>query len=69
MAKIVVLPPNSVYDISRKIFPMFLSINWLNDIVLLPLLLEILDDICIVIICCPGFNVTNFEINLSFFIK
>ena len=33
------------------------------------LLLEILGNICIVIVYCPVFDVVNFEINLSFLIK
>ena len=36
---------------------------------LLPLLFEILDNIFIAIICCPVFNVINFEIDLSFHIR
>ena len=35
----------------------------------MPLLLEILDNIFIAIICCPVFNVINFEIDLSFHIR
>ena len=45
------------------------SINWPNFIVRLPLLLEILDNICIAIICRPVYDVINIEINLSFLIK
>ena len=41
-----------MYDFSRKIFPILYLINSLNFIVCLPLLLEILDNICIIIICC-----------------
>ena len=32
-------------------------------------LLEILSSICVVIICCPFFDVKNFEISVSFLIK
>ena len=42
-----VLPPNFVYDFSRKIFLMLYSVNWPNFIVWLPLLLEILGNMCI----------------------
>ena len=35
----------------------------------LPLLLEILDNLCLVIICCPVCDVKNFEINLALRIK
>ena len=48
---------------------MLYSINWPNLIVWLPLLLVILGNVFIVIICYPVFDVINFEINLSFFIK
>ena len=44
-------------------------INWPHIIVWLPLLLGILNNICIVIIYYPVSNVINFEINLSFVIK
>ena len=37
-------------------------------IVLLPLLFKILENICVVIICCPVCDVKNVEINLSFLI-
>ena len=37
--------------------------------VLLPLLLEMLGSICITIVCEPGCDVINFEINLAFLIK
>ena len=58
-----------VYDFSRKIFLVLYSIDGPNFIFWLPLLLEILDNICIIIICCPVCDVINFEINLSFPIK
>ena len=35
----------------------------------LPLLLEILSNICIAIVCFPDYGVINFEINLIFLIK
>ena len=47
----------------RKIFLILNFINWPNFIIWLSLLLEILGNICIVVICCP---VCNFEINCSF---
>ena len=45
--------------------------NWSNLITWLPLLLEILDNMCIVIISCPVCDVTSwiFEIKLSFLVK
>ena len=48
---------------------MIYSINWPNFIAWLTLRLEILGNMCIVIICCPLCNAINFEINLSFFVK
>ena len=62
-------PPHFVYDFSRKILLMLYSINWQSFIVWSSLLLGIFEDICIVIVCCPVFDVINFEINRSFFFK
>ena len=53
----------------RKIFLLLCSINWPNFIVLLPLLCEILGNICIGIAFKPGWDVMNFEVNLIFLIK
>ena len=47
----LVSPPRFLYDFSR-IFLILYSINWQSFIVWLRLLLEILGNICIVIICC-----------------
>ena len=41
--------PHFVYDFSRKMFLIFYSIDWLNFTVWLPLLLEILINMCIAI--------------------
>ena len=62
-------PPHFVYDFSIKIFLMLYSVNWPNFIVWLLLLLEILDNKCIVIISCPVCDVINLEINLNFLTK
>ena len=40
-----------------------------NSIAWLPLILEIMSNMFIVIVCFPGFDVINFEINLIFLIK
>ena len=48
---------------------MLYSVNWPNFIVWFPLLLEILGNIYIAIVCWPGCNGMNFEINLIFLIK
>ena len=65
----LVSPPHFVYDFSGKMFLMLHSINLPNFIVWLPLLLEILDNICITIVYWPGCEVIKFEINLIFLIK
>ena len=65
----VVSPPLFLYDFSRKTFLMLYSINWPNSIVWLPSLREILDNVCIAIVCFPGCDVMNFETNLIFLIK
>ena len=38
-------------------------------IISLPLLLEMLGNMCIVLVCFPGCDIINFEINLGFLIK
>ena len=58
-----------VYDFSRKMFLMLCSIIWPNLIAWLPLLLEMLVNMCIAIICLSGCDVIDFEINLIFLIK
>ena len=45
------------------------SITWLNWIFWLPLLSKILGNMCIAIVCYPGCEIINFEINLIFLIK
>ena len=47
-------------------FLTFNPINWPNLIVWLPLLIEVLGNICIVSICFPVCGVIDFEINLAF---
>ena len=58
-----------VYNVSRKMFLMLYSTNWSNFIVWMSLLLEIMDNICVVIICQPACDVIKFQINLIFLIK
>ena len=48
---------------------MLYSIKWPHFIVWLPLLLEILGNMCIIIVCFPSCEVVNFEINFAFLIK
>ena len=47
----LVPPPHFMDDFSIKMFHMLYSINWANFIVLLPLPLEILGNMCITIVC------------------
>ena len=54
---------------SRKMLPMLYSINWPKFNAWLPLLLEISDIMYSAIVCFPGWDVTNFEINLIFLIR
>ena len=64
--------PQHFMSVLSIVFLMLYSINWLNLIFWLPLLLEILSNICIVIIviiCFPDYNAINFIIYFSFFIK
>ena len=59
----------SLYASWRKIFLFLYSINWPNLVVWLPLLCDILSDMCIVIIWQSGCDAINFEINLIFLTK
>ena len=47
----IVSSADFVYDFSTKMFLMLYSINWPNFIAWLPLLLEILGNMCIDIVC------------------
>ena len=64
----LVSSPHFVFEFLRK-FLILYSINWRNFVVWLPLLLEILDNMFIAIVCFPGCDVKNFEINVIFLIK
>ena len=58
--------PHFWHNFWRKIFLLLYSINWPNVIVWLPLLCEILGNMCIAIVSKPGCDVMNFEVNLIF---
>ena len=58
-----------LHDFWRKIFLTLYAIKWLNLIAWLPLLLEILGNMCIIITCSPVCHVKKFEIKSSFLIK
>ena len=47
----IVYAPYFVYDFSKNVFLMLYSFNWQNFIVRLPLLLEMLGNVCIAIAC------------------
>ena len=53
----------------KKLFLLWYSINWPSFIVWLSLLREILGNLSISIVCWPGCDVMNFEINLVYIIK
>ena len=65
----LVSPSCFVHDFSRKMLLMIHSISWPNFIVWLFLLLVIMGNMCIKIVCYPGYEVIKFQINLIFFIK
>ena len=66
----LVYPPYFVYNVLRKIYLTLYSINWPKSIVCLPLLLEILGNMCVQFICYTlVWDVTNFGINFSSLIK
>ena len=50
-------------------FLMIYSISWSNFSVWLLLLLELLENMCMIIVSLSGFVVINFEINIIFLIK
>ena len=64
-----VSPALFVYNFLTKMFLISYSINEPNFISWLPLLLEILCNMCIAIVCYPGCDVMDFEINVTFVIE
>ena len=60
----IVSPPHMCMIFQEKYF-MLHSINWIDFIVWLPLLLEILGSMFMVIVCQPSCDIMNFKI--SFF--
>ena len=61
--------PHFLHDVWSKMFLLLYSINWPNLLFWMPLLYEIIGNMCIVIVCWPGSDVINFEINLIFLFK
>ena len=60
--------PHFLHVFWKKIFLLLHSINWPNFIAWLPLLLELLGNMCSVIVCKPACDVINFEFTLMFLI-
>ena len=58
--------PHFLHNFWRKISLLLYPINWPNFIVWLPLVCEILDNLCIAIVCKPGCAVMNLKLTLSF---
>ena len=65
----LVFLPHFPHNFWRKLFLLLYSINWPYFIVWLPLLCEILDNMPIAIVCKPGCDVMNFEVDLIFLVK
>ena len=63
------LPVTFSASFFKQKFRTWYSINWPNLIAWLPLILEILANICVVIICLPVCDAINVENNLSFLIR
>ena len=61
--------PHSLHDFWRKIFLLLYSVNRPIFIVSLPLVCDILDNLCFAFVCSPGSDVKIFEINLIFLIN
>ena len=57
----LVFLPHFLRNFGRKIFLLY-SITWPNFNVWLPLLREILGNMCIAIVCQPGCDIINFDI-------
>ena len=61
----LVFLPHFSRNFWRKILLLLYSINWLNFTVWLPLIWEILGNMCFAIVCKPGCDVMNVDVNLS----
>ena len=61
----ILSPAHFVYVFSRKMFLILCSINLPNLNVWLSLLLQILVKMCIAIVYYPGYDVINFQTNIS----
>ena len=56
-----VSPPHFVYNFSRNISPCYIL---LNDLISLPLPLEVLGNMCITVVCFPSCDIINLNLNL-----
>ena len=61
--------PHFLHNFWRKIFLLLYFINWPSFTVWLPLLREILVNMCIAIVCWPGCDVMRFAVNFIFLVK
>ena len=59
-----IIPASFSARLSKKLFLLFYAINWWNFFAWLPLFLEIVSNMCIVVVWFAGCDVINFEINL-----
>ena len=62
----LVFQAHFLHEFSKIFLPLYFT-NQPNFIAWVTLLLEILDNKCIVIICCPGCDAIKFWTNLNFF--
>ena len=65
----IVSPAHFVYFFHQKCFSCCILLTDQISLFWLPLLLEILGNMCIAIVCEQGCDVKNFRINLIFLIK
>ena len=65
----IVFPPYPVYAFLRKMLFILFCLNWSNFIDWLSSVLEIMDNMCIAIVCFQGCDVINLKINLILLIK
>ena len=62
----IISSPYFVFDFARKMFLVLYSINWPNCVVWLRL--EILDNMCISIVCFPGCDVRVYLTDQAIFL-
>ena len=65
----IISPAHFVYDFQQKCSSCYVLLTDQISLFGLPLLLEVLGNICIAIVCLQGCDVINFKINMIFLIK